>query len=249
MQINTDGLVIMERIIGESDRLITVLTRSEGLVRAFVKGAKNLKNKNSVSTQLLCYSRFIIYKGREKYIIDEASPQEIFFALRKDIEKIAIAQYFCELTLALAPENSEAGDFLRLILNSLYYLSNDKKNIKTIKAVFEIRIMSLAGYMPNLVCCSNCSKYEDDKMYFLPRHGKIICQACYKQDFEEAIILNMGALTALRHSIYVEFNKIFSFELSDESLKCFSFAAEKYVRLTLERTFKTLDFYYKVCYN
>ena len=35
MQINTDGLVIMERTVGESDRLVTLLTREEGIIRAF----------------------------------------------------------------------------------------------------------------------------------------------------------------------------------------------------------------------
>ena len=80
MQIKTEGLVIMEKTVGESDRLVTVLTKSDGLVHAFVKGAKSLKNKNSISTQLFCYSRLVIYKGREKYIIDEATPIEVFFS-------------------------------------------------------------------------------------------------------------------------------------------------------------------------
>ncbi len=246
MQINTEGLIIMEKSVGENDRLVTVLTKSEGLIRAFVRGAKNIKNKNSVSTQLLCYSRLAIYQGREKYIIDEASTIEVFFALRYDIEKLALAQYFCELTLALAPENHQAGDFLRLILNSLYYLSNNKKNDRIIKAVFEMRMMALAGYMPDLVCCCNCAKFESDQMYFIPEEGKIKCDDCYKGESRYAISLNMGALTALRHSIYAEFNKIFAFDLSGKSLDQFSVSAEKYIKLTLDRKFKTLDFYYNV---
>ena len=125
MQISTDGLIIMEQNIGESDRLVTVLTRQEGLVRAFVRGAKSMKNRNTSSTQLLCYSRLSIYQGRDKYIIDEAEPQEVFFELRRDIEKLSLAQYFCELALALAPVNGEAGDFLRLMLNALYFLAHE----------------------------------------------------------------------------------------------------------------------------
>ena len=248
MQIKTEGLVIMEKTVGESDRLVTVLTKSDGLVHAFVKGAKSLKNKNSISTQLFCYSRLVIYKGREKYIIDEATPIEVFFSLRDSIEKLALAQYFCELTIALASEHYQANDFLRLILNSLYYLSNDKKDRKIIKAVFEMRIMALAGYMPNLVCCDSCAKYEDKRMFFVPYQGKIECSECFfKHGNIYSLPLNMGALTALRHSIYAEFKKIFSFELLGESLDQFSAAAEEYVKATLDRKFKTLDFYHNVC--
>ena len=65
MQINTDGLIIREQSIGESDRLVTVLTREQGILRAFVRGAKAMKSRSASSTQLLCYSRLSIYEGRE----------------------------------------------------------------------------------------------------------------------------------------------------------------------------------------
>ena len=111
MQINTDGLIIREQSIGESDRLVTVLTREQGILRAFVRGAKAMKSRSASSTQLLCYSRLSIYEGREKYIIDEAEPIEVFFSLRTDFEKLSLAQYFCELALALAPEKWRRGTF------------------------------------------------------------------------------------------------------------------------------------------
>ena len=47
MQIYTDGLIIKEQSIGESDRLVTVLTREEGLLRAFVRKAKTLKSRGT----------------------------------------------------------------------------------------------------------------------------------------------------------------------------------------------------------
>ena len=118
MQINTDGLVIMERTVGESDRLVTLLTREEGIIRAFSPLAKTLKSKQGSATQLLCYSRFSIYRGRDKYIINDAQPLEVFFDLRSDIETLSLAQYFCELVSVLAPEEAAAGDFLRLVLTA-----------------------------------------------------------------------------------------------------------------------------------
>ena len=60
MHIETDGLVIGERSIGESDRLVTVLTREEGLLRAFARQANRFRSQKLFGTQLLCYSRFQI---------------------------------------------------------------------------------------------------------------------------------------------------------------------------------------------
>lgn len=78
MQIKTQGLIIKEQTIGESDRLVTVLTRDNGVLRAFARRAKNLKDSKSAATQLLCYSRLSVFKGRDKYIIDDAEPIEVF---------------------------------------------------------------------------------------------------------------------------------------------------------------------------
>ena len=82
MIINTDGLVIREQPTGERDRLVTVLTRDIGVIRAFVNGARNPKNKNAAATGLLCYSHFSIDKtSKGIYTIREATAKEVFFSL------------------------------------------------------------------------------------------------------------------------------------------------------------------------
>ena len=45
MKFRTDGLIIKEQNIGEQDKLVYVLTKSNGVIKAFVKGAKNVKNQ------------------------------------------------------------------------------------------------------------------------------------------------------------------------------------------------------------
>ncbi len=243
MRIETEGLVIMEKSVGESDRLVTILTRQEGVVRAFAQQANKIKNSKLSATQLLSYSRFTIFKGREKYIIDDAQPIEVFFDLRRDMERLSLAQYFCELAGALAPQETEAGDFLRLILNALHFLCKGTKPQLLLKSIVEMRILSLAGYMPNLICCAGCSCYEADEMFFLPRNGVIYCGGCLQPSAEPALRLSRGALTGLRHTIYADFDKLFSFNLSEQGMKELSRASEQYVLSTLQRSFNTLDFY------
>ena len=64
MKILTDGLIIGEQSVGEKDRLVTVLTRKSGVIRAFVKNCNSLKSAKGAATRLLCYSRLSIYFGR-----------------------------------------------------------------------------------------------------------------------------------------------------------------------------------------
>src|SRR5699024_1373428 len=118
---------IREQVVGESDRLVTVLTRDEGVVRAFARRAKNLKDSKNAATGLLCYSRLNLWKGRDKYMINDAFPIEVFVGLREDILRLALAQYFCELSVELVPDGAESGDYLRLVLNALHFLSKGSR--------------------------------------------------------------------------------------------------------------------------
>lgn len=52
MNSTTKGLVIREQTTGENDRLVTLLTADHGLVRAFVRGGKQLKNRRAAATSL-----------------------------------------------------------------------------------------------------------------------------------------------------------------------------------------------------
>ena len=79
MRLNTDGMVIREQNIGEADRRVILLTRDYGIVHAFARGARRIKSNALTATQLLSYSRFSIFQGRDSYIIDEAEPIEVFF--------------------------------------------------------------------------------------------------------------------------------------------------------------------------
>ena len=110
MRIETDGLVIREQTVGESDRLVTLLTRSAGILRGFARQAKTIRSAKASGTSLLCYSQFSVFKGRERVIIDDARPKESFFGLREDISRLALAQYFCELAGVLDYSGQEALD-------------------------------------------------------------------------------------------------------------------------------------------
>lgn len=242
MKINTDGLILKEQTIGERDKLLTILTRSNGIIRCFAKGAKLLKGHKCTATQALAFSRLTLFIGREKYILDEAEAVEIFYPLRCDLEKLALAQYFCELAMYIVHENEPADAYLRLILNALHFLANDKRPRLLIKAVYEMRIMELAGFMPDLVCCDHCKTYEADTMYFLVGTANLLCSECYRGE-TPAVALSKGALTAMRYSIYSDFEKLFAFTASDTSISAFATASEQYILYLTEQKYNSLDFF------
>lgn len=243
MRLQTDGLVIKTRNIGEADRLITILTRDHGIINAFVRGARKMKGRMVSSTQQFAYARFVLFCGKDAFVADEAEAIRIFFRFGGDdgIEKISLAYYFAELALALAPQGDNAEGFLRLMLNSLSFLADGSRQPGLLKAVLELRFLSMAGYMPNLLACEECGSFVTDVMYFLPESGSLYCADCPRPN--GSIEASRGVVTAMRHIIYSEFEKLFRFSLSPESEKQLTYITEKYLFTQTQRHFQTLDFY------
>lgn len=244
MKFSTNGLIIRQQNIGEQDRLVWVLSDSHGVFRAFVKRAQNIKSPKCAGTGLLCYSAMTVFEGRDSYTIDEVSVREQFAGLRSDVVSLSLAQYFCELCLNLCPKEQDATEFLRLTLNSLYLLSKHLRDRELVKFCYEMRLMELCGYMPDLVMCAGCGAYEKDEMTFSADSGRLYCSDCAAVHGVQGIALPLSGVTALRHSVYADEKELFSFELKNPALlDRLSRASESYLAHMTQKDYPTLSFY------
>lgn len=241
----TEALVIKEMNMGESDRLVTLFTRDYGIIRAFAAGAKSIKSKKGAATSLLTYSSFTILKKKDTYKIYEASPIRLFFGAGSEIEVLSLAQYFCELCYVLVASGVPDGEFLRLILNSLHFLTKEKRFPPLIKAITELRAAALSGFMPDLIACSGCGKFEDDIMYFDISGGRLLCRGC-KRETSDLATLDRTMLSAMRHIVYSEFGRLYSFTVPENCAKRLSEITGKYITVQTDHRFTALDFYNSV---
>ncbi|HBA94030.1 MAG TPA: DNA repair protein RecO [Ruminococcaceae bacterium] len=240
MQTKTKGIVIREQTVGESDKLITLLTADYGLVKAFVRRAKNIKSQKLSSTSLFAYSEFSLYRSNEAYVVDSASPIEVFFDLRGDIQTLSLAQYFAQATYFCSSQEQPAPETLRLLLNSLHLLCKGEKSHLLIKSAFEFRLMTLSGYMPDILACYRCGEYESDIMYFDVQEGCIYCKDCYRNN---AIEVPLAVIKAIRYICLVDLGKVFSFNISESNMKLLSQCSEKYLLSRIDTKLSTLEFY------
>lgn len=243
-KIKTDGLIIKQQNIGEQDRLVTMLTRDRGVIRAFVRQGKNIKNQNSAATGLLCYSEVTLYKGKQDYYnVETARLSNMFSELKKDLTKLSLAEYFCEVAAVVCPVEQEAEEHLRLLLNALYLLGKGDIPELIIKSAVEMRLASISGYMPDLLMCPRCGTYESEEMHFL-LSGQLMCAECFeKAPLPQSTKISQSIALALRHLVFAEDKKLFSFSLSDESLIRLNDITENYLSHKIERSFATLQFY------
>lgn len=240
----TDGLILRNYdTVAESDRFIAILTRDKGIIRATARGAKKVTSRSGAATQPLCYARLSLIPSRDKYIIEDAKPIEVFFPLRQDVERLALAQYFCELALSLCPADAPAEEHLRLILGGLHFLAAGEKDPLLIKAVVEGRLLCLEGYAPDLTGCTVCGS-QDTPVWFSPSAGTLFCDAHVVA--ADAMRVSAGTLAALRHLLYGPFERCFAFALPAADTAALATLTERFLLAQVGKTYKTLSFYHSL---
>lgn len=238
----TDGLILRDYDTAtEADRFVAILTRDKGIVRASARGARRLNSRSGAATQPLCYSQLSLIPARGKYIIEDAKPREVFFKLREDVERMALAQYFCELALSLCPEDAPAEGHLRLMLGGLYFLSSKEKNPLLVKAVVEARLLSMEGYAPDLYGCVRCAK-DGEPLWFSPSAGTLFCGEHVTAG--DAMQITSGVLAALRHILNGTFERCFAFSLPIPEAAVLATLTERFLLAQVGKTYKTLDFFH-----
>jgi DNA repair protein RecO (recombination protein O) len=236
-------VVLREVNYKESDKILTLLTAQAGKQTVTARGCRKKGSALAAACQLLVYSEFTLYEYQGRWAVKEAASQRQFWKLREDLEKLALASYFAELTELLTQEDIPAPGVLSLLLNSLYALDALDWPQKQVKAAFELRLLSLAGYEPLLDACAVCGREPEEPRVHLSE-GVLHCAAC-REGVGDGISmpLSPAALGAMRHVVYGDPKRLFSFRLDQASLDQLADLCEAYSATQLERGFRTLDFY------
>lgn len=246
MFLTTKALVLREAKYKEADKMLTLLSDREGKISASARGAMRRGCKFAASAQQLCYSEFTLFGNRGRWSVNEGTTIEQFLGLREDLGRLALGNYIAELLEAVSDEDAPNAAVLSLGLNSLYALSRGLYPPEHIKAVFELRLMCLSGYMPFLDCCASCGSEQLDYPRFSLNGGSLHCAGCPSGSPGVSLPLCSQSLLAMRYITMAEPKKVFSFSLEGEAFERLKNVCEGYVLAQLERGFASLDYWKSV---
>lgn len=235
------GIVLRESDSKESDKILTVLTGEMGKITVIAKGARSRRSKVSAAAQLLAYSEMVLSESHGWQYLTEASTIELFDGVRGDIELLSLASYFAELVDYVSNDEAEAPALLSLLLNALYALGTLHRPQELVKSAFEMRLMAMIGFEPLVDGCCACGASEPADSVLDLQGGTLLCRPCTQGG--RVAPLTAGALQAMRHVLYGDAKRLYSFSLQEHDLKCFSYASQAYLGTMLDKKFHTLDFY------
>ena len=238
----TKGLILREVRYKESSRILTILTETEGKITAQARGALRKTSRSAAATQQLTWSELTLFGNRGKWTVTEGSVLEGFAGLRSDMERFALGAYIAECLEAFSVEEQPDPRLLQLGLNSLYALSEKLGEPEKIKAAFELRLMCLTGFQPDLSACAVCGRTQPEDPVLSLSDGVLCCRSCARPSWD-GTLLEDEALEAMRYVCSAPAKRLFSFPIGEKGLESFSRAAERYVQAHAERSFATLDYY------
>lgn len=241
MEIKTRGLVLRDVSYKDADKILTVLTENHGRLTVSARGARRKNSKFAAATQQLAFSEMNLYNRQGKWYLREARTIELFSGLSEEITLLSLGAYFAELLEAVSDEDSQQIEILPLGLSALYILSKNERPQEHIKAAFELRLMCLAGYEPQLDFCHVCGSGEPEEPCFDLAGGEITCCKCRRDG--QYVQLCAGSYAAMKYIVSAAPERVFLFKLGTSSSSRLEDVCERYMISRLERGFRTLDFW------
>ncbi|MEB3356375.1 MAG: DNA repair protein RecO [Synechococcales bacterium] len=148
------GINLKSIPLGESDRLLTVLTRERGVIRVVAPGARKHRSSLRGISNVFVINNLLIAQGRSLDKLVQAESLQSFPRLGQDLGKLTAGQYLAELALCQAPSQQPQEDLYTLLVEHLERLAvrpQSQTLASLVHAMFHL--LALAGLAPQVQHC------------------------------------------------------------------------------------------------
>jgi DNA repair protein RecO (recombination protein O) len=200
---SSEAVVIGGHNLGEADRIVVFYTQSYGKVRAAAAGARRIRSRFGGSLELFSYGRLVYFERphTDLHRLNEFAIRQPFHALRNSLELLTAASEVAELAGIAGVEGEGSEELFTLIVGALGGLDAGKEPSLLLRT-FEIRLLKILGYLPELHKCVKCrGVLPDGNQSFGLNEGGLLCPACRAEALESMPASPVG-LEFLRRALW-----------------------------------------------
>ena len=179
-----EAIVLRTHKLGEADRIITLLTRHHGRVRAVAKGVRRTTSKFGSRLEPFTHVDLQLAEGRSLDVITQAETRGAFAAaVSFDYDRYTAGTAMLETAERLVTEEREpALQQFTLLLGALRAMASGDRLPGHVLDSYLLRSLAVAGYAPSFVACAHCgrppSETAGSHRWFNPGMGGVLCSTC-----------------------------------------------------------------------
>jgi DNA repair protein RecO (recombination protein O) len=216
----TPAIVLGSTPYGEADQIVTLYTLDFGKIKGIAKGAKRSCKRFGNTLGIGSYIRATFFEKETSDLVRLSFCELVrpFAGLRGDITQLAWASYLIELVNEMTAERIRNKGLFRLLI--LFLSLIDRGILKEeIQRVFEVRLLSLLGYQPQLNHCTRCRKGLAGKNFFFSAgEGGVLCPSC-AVDLSGLVPVSLGTIKTLLLAQSIPLEKVGRISFLPQSLE------------------------------
>jgi len=170
-----EGVVLRTMRLGEADRIVTMLCRTHGKVRAVAKGVRRTKSKFGARLEPLSHVSLLCWQGRELDIVNQAEVLDTFRVVREDLSRVSKAFSMLEVADRVSVERHATPRLYELLVRGLRSLASEDAAL--LVPSFFLRVLAVDGSTPILDVCASCGS-DAQLVAFSLVEGGALCRDC-----------------------------------------------------------------------
>lgn len=178
----SEGLILRTYNLAEADKIVVCLTRSAGLIRGVAKGCRKLKNRFGASLEPFTHVTLTYYQKESQELVSIRQTEILRsnFNLMGDPAMLAGMAYMGDLLMEFAPPHQANETLFRMAVACFEATANNPSDLQAILRYFEVWLLKIEGFMPDLQRCAECHKNfaVDEQVYFASRDFALCCSDC-----------------------------------------------------------------------
>lgn len=170
------GVVLRSWKLGEADRIVSIITRDNGKVRAVAKGVRKPSSRFGARLEPTCHVSLQLYRGRgELDTVTQVETIDRYASLRNDLDRWARASAMLEAVEQLSLDREPNPPLFEMLVRALGTLA--KNDSPLVGAGFFLKVLALEGFEPVVDTCVSCGD-DGELVAFDVGEGGTVCVAC-----------------------------------------------------------------------